>query len=126
MTELKFFVYGTLKVGGGLAKSFDGVRTSVKVGKIKGTLYDLGSFPGVKLTGTSTIIGEVHTYTDSVLVEKALDRIEGFIEKGHPQNLYNRRQIQVETDAGLETCVMYEFAKDISTFNKIKNGIWKV
>jgi gamma-glutamylcyclotransferase (GGCT)/AIG2-like uncharacterized protein YtfP len=126
MAELKIFVYGTLKVGGRLSKPFDGVRTSVKVGKIKGTLYDLGSFPGVKLEGDYIITGEVHTYTDSILIEKALDRIEGFIKDGHPSNLYNKRQIQVETDAGVEKCLVYEFAKSIDTLNKIEEGIWKI
>ena len=37
--ELKVFVYGTLKVGGRFATRFDNVRTSTKVGKIKGCLF---------------------------------------------------------------------------------------
>lgn len=126
MNELKIFVYGTLKVGGRFSKRFDPVRTSVKTGSIKGTLYDLGSFPGVKLESNSIIIGEVHTYTQAKDVEAALDRIEGYFGEKHPHNLYNKRQVEVQTEDGIETCLMYEFAKDVKKFTKIKEGVWKI
>ncbi len=126
MNELKVFVYGTLKVGGRFAKRFDSVRTSTKKGIIKGTLYDLGSFPGVKLGADTEVIGEVHTYTNAKEVEASLDRIEGFFKEDHPHNLYNKRLVQVTTDDGIETCLMYEFAKDAKKFTKIEEGIWQV
>jgi len=127
MNELKVFVYGTLKVGGRFSKRFDSVRTSVKTGSIKGTLYDLGSFPGVKLnTEESTIFGEVHTYTQAKDVEASLDRIEGYFGEDHPHNLYNKKQVEVLTENGTETCMVYEFAKDVEKFTKVKEGIWKI
>ena len=126
MNELKIFVYGTLKVGGRFSKRFDQVRTSVKKGTIKGTLYDLGSFPGVKLGTDTEVLGEVHTYTQAKEVEASLDRIEGYIGEDHPHNLYNKKQVQVVTDDGIETCLIYEFARDAEKFTKIKEGIWQV
>lgn len=126
MTELKVFVYGTLKVGGRFSKRFDSVRTSVKIGSIKGTLYDLGSFPGIKLNSNNTIIGEIHTYTQAEEIEKSLDRIEGYFGEDHPHNLYNKKEVEVVTDNGIEICKVYEFAKDVEKFTEIKEGIWKV
>ena len=44
----KFFVYGTLKVGGRFAKSFDNLRSSFTEARIEGfDLFDLGNFPGI-------------------------------------------------------------------------------
>ena len=126
MTELKVFVYGTLKVGGRFSKRFDPVRTSVKIGSIKGTLYDLGSFPGVKLNSSDEVVGEIHTYTQAEDVEKSLDRIEGYFGENHPHNLYNKKEVEVTTAEGAEICKVYEFAKDVEKFTKIKEGVWKV
>jgi gamma-glutamylcyclotransferase (GGCT)/AIG2-like uncharacterized protein YtfP len=124
--ELKVFVYGTLKVGGRFANRFDKHRTSVRVGKVKGDLYSLVSYPGAKLGGDSVITGEVHTYTEPTEVEAALDRIEGFIGPGHKHNLYNKRTVQVDTDDGVEICTMYELAGSVNTLKKVDNGIWEI
>ena len=126
MTILKVFVYGTLKVGGRFSTRFDTVRVSSKEGKIKGKLYDLGSFPAVKLEGNSDVIGEVHTYSNAEEVEKAMDRIEGYNGPGKSYNLYNKRTVQVNTSDGEETCIMYEFARDIEANRQIKEGVWKI
>ena len=126
MNELKVFVYGTLKVGGRFSPRFDAVRTSAKVGKIKGELYDLGSFPGVKLRGDSEVVGEVHTYSNAKEVEAALDRIEGYGGPDKPHNLYEKRIVLVQTDDGEESCIMYEFSRDIEEDRIIPEGVWKV
>ena len=124
--ELKVFVYGTLKVGGRFSKRFDASRTNAKVGKIKGELYDLGSFPGVLLQGDSEVIGEVHTYKDAEEIEKAFDRIEGFRGTGEPHNLYEKRVVTAFTADGEESCIMYEFARHIEKDRKIKEGVWQL
>lgn len=124
---LKVFVYGTLKVGGRFAKRFDDLRVSNKSGKIKGTMFNISdSFPGVVLNGEDVIVGEVHEYTEPTEVEKALDRIEGFFKEGHPQNLYNKEVVEVETEDGIEKCKMYTFAPDTDKYQKIAEGTWKI
>ncbi len=124
--ELKVFVYGTLKVGGRFSTRFDASRITSRVGRIRGELYDLGSFPGVKLQGDSEVIGEVHTYKNAEEVEKSFDRIEGFSGAGKPHNLYEKRVVTAFTDDGEESCIMYEFARPIEADRKIKEGVWQI
>lgn len=126
MSELKVFVYGTLKVGGKFAATYDKVRKSVKVGKIKGILYNLGFYPGVKLGGDSVVIGEVHTYTNKEEVEKSLDRLEGYYGTGNKSNLYNKETVKVSTDDGDEDCLVYEYNNFIDNNRIIPEGVWKV
>lgn len=68
------YVYGTLRPGG------KNVRT------IKGTMFDLGAFPGVKLEGNNDVVVECIT-TDKL---KALDLYEGFDERHPDTSLYLR------------------------------------
>ena len=51
---VKVFVYGTLKQGGYFAKRFDKFRLSNKLGKTKGTMFNVfNSYPGLVLTGNT-------------------------------------------------------------------------
>ena len=59
---MKFFVYGTLKVGGRFATRFDHLRRQSVKGVVEGmTLYNLGWYPGIK-PGKGVVCGEVHEY----------------------------------------------------------------
>lgn len=126
---LKVFVYGTLKIGFRLAPLFDDVRTSVKVGKIRGSLYSLELFPGVVLDEKDEVIGEVHTFSQSseVIKEvlKRMDNIEGYNPQRNPEdNLYNRKTVLVETDSGTEECFVYEYARSVNNLKRIGN-LWQ-
>lgn len=123
---LKVFVYGTLKKGGRFASRFDEFRKSCKAGKVKGTLFSLGSFPGIVLSGDTEVRGEVHEYNNAKNVEAALDRIEGFISPGNLHNLYEKRKVNVETATGTEECYLYEFARSTKDLDKVSTGEWEV
>ena len=125
--KLKIFVYGTLKVGGAFAHRFDKFRQSTKSGRIKGTMFNIfNSYPGIKLTGNTDIKGEVHEYTNAAEVEKALDRIEGFIAPGHVNNLYDKKKVLVETENGTEECIVYEFARGTEQLTEVHEGEWVI
>lgn len=123
-----FFVYGTLKVGGRFAEHFDGVRTKSTPVTIDGfALYSLGWFPTVVREEGSVVHGEIHEYTDSDMVLRHFDHIEGYT--GDPEyDLYNREQIQVTLPDG-ETCTayIYIFARELpANAKRVDNGVWPV
>lgn len=126
-STVKVFVYGTLKQGGYFAKLFDKFRLSNKLGKTKGTMFNVfGSYPGLVLTGNTEIKGEVHVYSNAKTVEEALDRIEGFNFKGCITNLYDKQKIIVNTEDGEEECLVYIYARDVSKLEQILDGEWKL
>lgn len=131
----KFFVYGTLKIGGRFAASFDKVRVSSEVAKLKGfDLYGIGSgktasFPGI-VKGKGTVVGEIHEYPKDHLEEVThyMDMIEGYSEKNEDKSLYLRRKAQVELEDGsTEDAYVYIFNQKIpDSYPLIEDGIWKI
>ncbi len=123
----KVFVYGTLKVGGYFAEHFNSVRLKSSKAKIKGTLFDSGQFPAMKLDGKHVVHGELHEYSNFVEVILQMDRIEGYNgEKDREFNLYNRTKTMVETDEGNKIAVIYEFNKSTVNMPIIETGIWEI
>ena len=130
---LKVFVYGTLKVGGESAYSFNDHRISVKKGKIKGTMLNIaGMYPGVILRGNDIIHGEVHEYRNGKVVEYFLDIAEGHKGKDDKCNLYNKETVDVIvqnspsylTRYRAEKCLIYTYAQRIYVHEKIGSGKW--
>ncbi|NQW95280.1 MAG: gamma-glutamylcyclotransferase, partial [Polaromonas sp.] len=74
--------------------------------QIKGTLYDLGSYPGVRLSGENWVQGEVYQITPEL--ERQLDEIE----EVWPQQTgeYSRRNVVVQCAGESLTCLVYEVA----------------
>jgi len=87
----RVFVYGTLKKGfcnhAVLGKSAVFIGDYITGKKYK--MYDCGSYPALRLEGTTAIIGEVY---DIIGLDR-LDQLEGY------PILYDR--IQIETDYGM-------------------------
>lgn len=127
---IKFFVYGTLRVGGHFAEQFNGVRISSTPAKIKGDLFQAGGFfPGIALGGDNDVYGEVHEYSDADGVKAAMDGIEGYSE-GRKNNLFNRKEVEATTRDG-ETikAFVYEYGKpnDLRKGGgRIESGKWEV
>ena len=127
---IKFFVYGTLRVGGHYAGQFNDVRLSSTQAKIKGSLFNAGGFfPGIALGGDGDVYGEVHEYSDADGVKAAMDGIEGYSE-GRKNNLFNRKEIEATTrDGEVIKAFVYEFGKPeelLESGKKIENGRWEV
>lgn len=67
-----------------------------------GKLYDLGTFPGMRLNASdrSLVEGEFARVGNIRSLLDVLDQVEGFHEFGHPQNFYRRELIQVDVGDG--------------------------
>ena len=98
------FVYGTLKVGGALAKGLDRYRIKTVDGTTRGVLYRGPRYPMLVRSATVTDIvhGEVHTYPKVVL--EMLDMIEGFSTKNPGGSLFIRERIPVYV-SGMRACM---------------------
>ena len=69
------FVYGTLRAG--QANDINRLHPAPKrvgVARLAGTMYHLGTYPGVVLGGVGQVVGEVYQITPAL--EKTLDEIE--------------------------------------------------
>jgi gamma-glutamylcyclotransferase (GGCT)/AIG2-like uncharacterized protein YtfP len=123
----RFFVYGTLKVGGKFAEYFDDYRLTSTKAVLKGhDLYNLGWFPGIK-EGTGKVHGELHTYDNVGFVTKELDRIEGFNKLSESGSLFVRKRLPIETDDGVVEANVYVFNRDLDkNCRLISDGIWEI
>jgi gamma-glutamylcyclotransferase (GGCT)/AIG2-like uncharacterized protein YtfP len=95
-SPLAIFVYGTLQREQLRGRLWPRPALSIEPAIAKGTLYDLGPYPGL-VDGDQLVLGEVWTFRREDLRETllVLDRIEGFDPK-NDSGEYVRRVIQVE------------------------------
>jgi gamma-glutamylcyclotransferase (GGCT)/AIG2-like uncharacterized protein YtfP len=94
------YTYGTLRPG-----------TTSPI-KVKGTLHDLGWFPGIKLGGTEDVVCEKVEIEDWA----GVDRYEGYIPDEPESSLY----IRVPYEDGF----IYEFNRQPPEGSQIKSGDW--
>jgi len=123
----RFFVYGTLKVGGRFAKQFDNLRVSSVKAEVNGyDLFNLGSYPGIK-PGSGTVIGELHEYKDPEGVTKDMDRIEGY-QPELKDGMYLRRRVPVKTEAGeiVEANIYVYNFRVTGRAKQIESGVWEL
>ena len=77
------------------------------LGKINGTLYDLGSYPGVRLGGLNWVHGEVYQIAPDL--ERQLDEIEEVWPQQSGE--YVRREVVVQFAETVLTCLVYEVSE---------------
>lgn len=124
----KFFVYGTLKIGGHFANDFDEFRISSKPSTIDDhALYNLGWFPTVVEEKGAQVHGELHEYKYPDAIMRALDHIEGYTGE-QESDLYDRKKIKVTTEDGeVHEAYIYIFVQLLpSDAKKVESGIWGV
>ena len=124
---IKIFVYGTLKEGFSLYKSYNNRKSIIKNVIVSGTLFNLGPFPAAKFNTNNTIIGEVHTFYNKDKILKIMDKIEGYDSKNIDTSLYIRKIIDIVYKNKKEKVYAYEFNFNKYSVQKtiIKTGIWK-
>lgn len=129
----KFFVYGTLKIGGQFSKDFDIIRLSSEIAKLYGfDLFNIqGQFPGI-VPGEGIVIGELHVFPREVITEvtKIMDYIEGYSPQTEydKENFYLRKMLPIVLEDGTEELAnVYIFNQKIEkSFKKINSGIWEL
>mgnify|MGYP005862244917 CR=1 FL=1 len=104
-----FFFYGTLRGkdkptywGEGILRNYE--------------KHNLGLYPGIVRNLGSEVEGEIHRIPLSDI--KNLDRYEGFISEGNPNNLFNREKVIVKMTEPLYgriiECLVYTYGKELS------------
>jgi len=93
---MKVFVYGTLLKGMSRSHSLSTSRFE-GFGVIRGSLYDLGSYPGI-VDFDGSVYGEIYDIDSSTLV--ALDHIEGYDINYPESSLYSRKEVQTPRSLG--------------------------
>lgn len=124
LTDFKryVFVYGTLRKG--QERDINRLQPApvfIGLGKISGTLYDLGSYPGVRLGGLGWVQGEVYQIAPEL--ECQLDEIE----EVRPQQTgeYARREVVVQCAGQALTCLVYELSEARTyCLGVIESGDW--
>ena len=116
------FVYGTLRRG--QANDITRLRPApcwLGEGRVPGTLYHLGAYPGIVLGKTGWVQGEV--YAISAELVPVLDTIE---EMDPPEEAeYTRQHIAVETAQGTVVCLVYALKPHLASgLRIIEGGDW--
>lgn len=115
-------VYGTLRKGQHACRAFglEWKGEYVDTIRIEGSIYDLGSFPGVKLDGNPDgFVCDVFKIIDPDVLD-ALDAYEGYRPESPTNSLYLRQTIEVP-DVG--AAYIYEYNHDVSGY-RIPSGDW--
>jgi gamma-glutamylcyclotransferase (GGCT)/AIG2-like uncharacterized protein YtfP len=115
----KVFVYGTLKKKQCRESVMMDFSDSISINEnIKGSLIDVGSFPGL-INSKKTVIGEVHTTKEIENLLETLDGIEGF-SGYNSDSLFTR----ILTTSGDNTCWTYLWNGDM-VHSVIESGNWE-
>ncbi|MFD0767256.1 gamma-glutamylcyclotransferase [Mucilaginibacter lutimaris] len=124
MTDL-LFIYGTLlQPGNPFADYLHRNCTVISSGKIRGTLYDIGEYPGLVLNSAATAfvhgtIVRLHHPHENL---KIIDDYEGVGPGQEQPNLYTREPGTIETDSGLVTAWIYLYNLPIDGLPIIASG----
>ncbi len=82
------------------------------------SLYSLGSFPGLKEEGNTSVVMEVYEVTEDVA--RSIDGLEGYTP-GEKPYFYDKKDI--ETPFG--TASVYTYVKDLPQSSLVESGDWK-
>lgn len=92
-----YFVYGTLLRGMPNHSMLAREARLVLPARLKGTIYHLPEgYPMLAEDDSGTVFGEAVLLPEGSPVLKALDRLEDYIGPGHPDNLYERVEREVD------------------------------
>lgn len=119
MNKHLVFVYGTLRRGDARSMSirFPGSKF-IADAKVRGSLYDLGAYPGLLLNESGSLVtGEVYEVDDEVL--NKLDDFEA-------SSRYVRKQVDISLGAQRKACWVYEPDPEYYSFQTlITSGDWR-
>jgi gamma-glutamylcyclotransferase (GGCT)/AIG2-like uncharacterized protein YtfP len=120
------FVYGTLRRGGrNDINRLSPAPRYVGMGEVKGHLYHLDWYPGLRLGGDEavTVVGEVYEVTPKL--ETVLDQIEGVAPHADGEGEYSKRDLAIEVDGRPVTCFLYEINPAcVEGRQRIGHGDW--
>lgn len=122
------FVYGSLMRGmerNAFISSPDKARF-VAAGSVRGMLYDLGAFPGMKDDHEGgLVLGELYELVDPTTFFATLDLIEGYWPEQLARSLYVRKRIAVQTTNGERTAWAYVLNQALTGAKPIPSGDYR-
>lgn len=124
----QLFVYGSLR-SGFKSPAYEYISRYFKfVGdaKVKGRLFDMGSYPAaIPTSDNAYIIGELYTIRDESEFAWAiaqLDDYEGVNVEGDEVQLYRRELAEIKTNDHAVAAWMYWYNRDVSGKPEIISG----
>ncbi len=123
---LLLFVYGTLLPEIAAPEVLPIVKSLdlAGIGYVRGTLYDLGNYPGAVLNedAKSWIIGRVYRLPELSLI-RFFDSFEDFNPSDKSVNLFIRQLTKVQMDSGdVKQCWIYTYNHRMSFCPVIESG----
>ncbi len=82
------------------------------------SLHSLGSFPGLKENGNTSVVMEVYEVTEAVA--RNVDNLEGYTPGGN-NTFYDK--ISIETPWG--TASVYTYVNELKSSSLVESGDWK-
>lgn len=82
------------------------------------SLYSLGSFPGLKENGNTSVVMEVYEVTEAVA--RNVDNLEGYTPNGN-NTFYDK--ISIKTPWG--TASVYTYVNELPQSSLVESGDWK-
>ena len=120
------FVYGTLMAGEYRGATLEQHTFQPGVpAQVRGKLYNLGNYPGMRPSEEERVSGELYRLNDVFLGLQSLDRVEGFYGFKSDDSLFKRTLIEVETEEGQVWAWTYMYAVGIDEEHRIQSGDWR-
>lgn len=92
-------------------------------GKVKGKLYDIGSYPGAILEDCEEYIyGVILQVDDPEVVFSEIDDYEGYGDEQPEPNEFIRIPANIETVSETVTCYIYVYNLPVNGLQKIEGG----
>jgi gamma-glutamylcyclotransferase (GGCT)/AIG2-like uncharacterized protein YtfP len=125
----RLFTYGTLMTGFS-RRPLLGAATLEGLGRIRGSLYHFGEYPGVVLDGRGWVSGELYHVPDLPARLPVLDREEWFDPADETRSLYVRRAVPVHTVGGeVQEAWVYEYNERFGAAGgrgpRVESGDWR-
>jgi len=117
----RVFVYGTLLVGEANHHVAAPYLQHIQPGKVKGRLYDVGSYPALVLGGEEVVVGEWLTVTEEGI--KQMDLLEDY-EEGRANNEYERVWVK-DCEQDIEGYVYIYAPEKVAILPRIQSGSWR-
>tara|TARA_B100001094_G_scaffold199982_1_gene194041 strand:+ start:5730 stop:6647 length:918 start_codon:yes stop_codon:yes gene_type:complete len=118
------FVYGTLMTNEVRHGEVSPYIESIEDGSMKGVLYDLDDYPGLKL-GEGVVHGELIKMRDVEFCLTDMDSIEGFYGFENNNSLYQRTIVPIQTSEGVKWAWTYVYSGHVEESAQIESGRWK-
>ena len=117
------FVYGTLMSGQSRFTQLEPYVCSQQHASVRGHLHHLDGYPGMKL-GDGVVHGQLMEIENVEACLERMDSIEGFLDFGRSDALFDRTIVQVRTEQGIVWAWTYVYAGDVDDDSIIEHGRW--